>query len=72
MGDGPGALYMIDRPGPVSLCCGGRGRGSPQHKAGLRDCDRPGACHPRLRVGDHARSPGPVYGGPLAAAALFS
>ena len=55
---------MYDKPGPVTSCCGG---GPPQHKAGLRGWDRQGACHPGLRGWDN-RSPGPVYGGPLAAA----
>ena len=35
-----------------------------------RGFDRPGACHPGLRAGDHARNPRPVYGCPFAAASI--
>ena len=57
-----------DKPGPVTSY---RGGDPPQHEAGLQGWDRQGACHPRLRGWDN-RSPGPVYGSPLAAAAAFS
>ena len=57
-----------DKPGPVTSY---RGGDPPQHEAGLQGWDRQGACHPGLRGWDN-RSPGPVYGSPLAAAAAFS
>ena len=45
------------------------GRRGTQHEAGLRDCDRRGACHPGLRRWD--RNPGPVYGAPWPQPPLF-
>jgi hypothetical protein len=57
-----------DKPGPVTSY---RGGDPPQREAGLRGGDWLGAGHPGLRGWDN-RSPGPVYGSPLAAAAAFS
>ena len=52
---------LRDKPGPVTLHCGPQDARGPQCTAGLRDCDKRGACHPGPRGWDNS-SPRPVYG----------